>query len=63
MNKRTYESDDAIFITVDTAARITSLGKNTVRKLAEESRSGRKFGRAYRIHRQAFLSYLNSLEA
>ncbi len=62
MRKRLNDSKDAIFITIDEACRLTSLGRNTVRKLAKESNSVRKIGKLFRIERNSLISYIQSFE-
>lgn len=62
MNKLSYLSDDAVFITIDAACRLTNLGKNTVRKLSEEANAARKIGKSLRINRQRLLDYIDSFE-
>ena len=41
MNKLLNPNDDAVFITIDAASRLTNLGRNTVRRLAHESKAAR----------------------
>lgn len=62
MNKRTTESEEAVFITIDVATRITTLGKSTIRRLAKESNAARKIGKSYRINRKILLDYIDSFE-
>ena len=61
MNK-SKQFEDAVFITVDTASKLTNLGRNTVRRLAKESNSARKIGKSFRINRQKLLEYVDSFE-
>ena len=63
MNKRVeYDPKNAVFITVDDAASLTSLGRNTIRRLAQESNSARKIGKSYRINRTKLIEYIESFE-
>nr|WP_300809080.1 DUF6462 family protein [uncultured Acetatifactor sp.] len=63
MYRRTnVASDDSVFIDIDTAARLTQLGKNTIRRLAQESNSARKIGKSYRINRAKLLDYIDTFE-
>lgn len=63
MHKLSEQTEDGIFITIETASRLTNLGRNTVRKLAQEGNAARKIGKSFRINRQVFLNYLDSFEA
>lgn len=63
MQKRKNLSEDAVFITVDTASRLTNLGRNTVRKLAQEGNAARKIGKSFRINKKIFLDYVDSFES
>lgn len=63
MRKRTNgASEDSVFIDIDTAAMLTQLGKNTIRRLAQESNSARKIGKSYRINRVKLIDYIDSFE-
>lgn len=62
MNKLTPPADNAIFVTVEAAGRITSLGRNRVRKLADECGASRKIGKSYRINRVRLIQYIDSFE-
>lgn len=63
MNQLANKNENAVFITIDTASRLTNLGRNTVRRLAQESNAARKIGKSFRINRQVFLDYIDSFEA
>lgn len=63
MNKLSHPSEEAVFITIDAACHLTNLGKNTVRKLAQEANAARKIGKSFRINREKFLDYLDTFEA
>ena len=63
MKKISQSSDDAVFITIDAACRLTNLGKNTVRKLSQEANAARKIGKSLRINRERLLDYIDALEA
>lgn len=63
MKKRTNQSDQGIFITVDAASELTNLGRNTVRKLAKEGNAARKIGKSFRINKEVFLAYVDTFEA
>ncbi len=63
MYKLSEQTDDGIFITIEAASRLTNLGRNTVRKLAQEGNAARKIGKSFRINRQVFLNYIDSFEA
>lgn len=62
MQKRTNEDINAVYITVDMACQLTNLGKNTVRKMANECKASRKIGKSVRIKRSVFLAYIDSFE-
>jgi hypothetical protein len=63
MHRLSNQSDEAVFVTVEAASRLTSLGRNTVRRMAEECNAARKIGRSVRINRKIFLNYVDSFEA
>lgn len=63
MNKLSEHNENGVFITLETASRLTNLGRNTVRRLAQEGNAARKIGKSFRINRQVFLNYLDSFEA
>ena len=63
LDKLLNPNDDAVFITIDAASRLTNLGRNTVRRLAHESKAARKIGKSFRINKQVLLEYIDSFEA
>lgn len=63
MNKLSNPSEEAVFITINAACHLTNLGKNTVRKLAQEANAARKIGKSFRINRKKFLDYVDTFEA
>ena len=62
MNKRANENENGVFVTVEMASQITNLGKNTVRRRAQECHAMRKIGRTMRINRQVLIDYLDTFE-
>lgn len=63
MRKRANGNIMGEIVTIEQAAARTNLGMQKIRKLAEESNSVLKFGRAYRINIQKLLNYLYTFEA
>ena len=63
MNKLANKNEEAVFITIEAASHLTNLGRNTVRRLAQESNAARKIGKSFRINRKVFLDYVDSFEA
>lgn len=63
MHQLANKTEDAVFITIEMASQMTNLGKNTVRRLANEGNAARKIGKSYRINKQIFLKYVDSFEA
>jgi hypothetical protein len=63
MYKLSNENEEAIFLTVDMASKITSLGRNTVRRMAQECNAVRKIGKSVRINRKILLDYIDTFEA
>lgn len=62
MYKLKNPSEDAVFVTVEMASRITSLGRHRVRQLAEECNAARKIGKSVRINRNRLIEYIDSFE-
>lgn len=62
MYKMTAQSEDVIFLTVEMVSKLTSLGRHTVRRMAQECKAVRKIGKSVRINRQIFLDYIDSFE-
>lgn len=56
-------TDEAIFITLESACKLTNLGRTTIRRLAEECKAARKVGKCYRINKEILLNYIDSFEA
>lgn len=63
MNRLTKPSANAVFLTVEEAGRLTSLGRNTVRRMADECNAVRKIGKSVRINREILISYIDTFEA
>lgn len=62
MHKLAQENEDAVFLTVAMASKITSLGKHTVRRMAQECNAVRKIGKSVRINRRILLDYIDTFE-
>lgn len=58
MNARKGGNEYGELITVEQCCRVSNLGRNTVRRLAQEAGAERKIGRIYRIERNIFFDYI-----
>lgn len=62
MKKRSEDSQEGVFLTIEGACTLTNLGRNTVRRLARECNAARKIGKSFRINRQILLDYIDTFE-
>lgn len=62
MYKLANENEEAVFLTIDMASKITSLGRHTVRRMAQECNAVRKIGKSVRINRKILLDYIDTFE-
>lgn len=58
MNARKSRNERGELITVEQCCQESNLGRNTVRRLAQEAGAERKIGRCYRIKRSVFFDYI-----
>lgn len=63
MNKSEHRNQNGELITLLQACEDSNLGSSTVRRLASEAGAVRKIGRNYRIKRDVFFSYIDSMYA
>ena len=58
MNARKGGNECGELITIEQCCQASNLGKNTVRRLAQEAGAERKIGRCYRIKKNIFFNYI-----
>lgn len=61
MNLARNRDNDGELLTIQQMCQLSNLGQTTVRRLAEESKSVRHIGRAYRINRKKFFEYIETM--
>ncbi len=63
MNALQNKNSTGELLTLTQVCELSNLGATTVRRLAEESKSVRHIGRAYRINRKIFFQHIEKMYA
>lgn len=61
MHKREYANPDGELLTISQLCALSNLGESTVRRLADESASSRRIGKALRVNKRVFFDYIEKV--
>lgn len=61
MNKLEHGNKNGELLTINQACELSNLGVSTVRNIADEAGAVRKIGRCYRIKKDRFFEYIETM--
>lgn len=61
MHKREYANSNGELLTIGQVCSLANLGESTVRRLADESQSSRRIGKALRVNKKIFFDYIEKV--
>ena len=61
MNKLEHKNKDGELLTINQVCELSNLGVSTVRIIADEAGAVRKIGRCYRIKKDRFFEYIETM--